>query len=94
MFLACNRCVICGSFMYSDNLKNKTASSFASKMHLFRINRGIANQDKQTMVTHRQVWRTKERNALLQRRGGFLGGAGITAHCCEAGVQVECIFMG
>ena len=37
----------------------KLVSYFTSKMSLFGINRGIAIQDKQTAVKHRQVWEAK-----------------------------------
>ena len=52
--------------MSNVNLKNKITSYFTSKMSLFRNSRGIAIRVKQTMVKHRQVWRTKEGRILLQ----------------------------
>lgn len=47
---------------------------FISKMSLFRKSTGIAIQDMQTMVIHRQVQKTKERSIPLGRKRGIWEG--------------------
>lgn len=65
--------------------QNKTDSYSTSKMGLLGNNRELQFGTCKLQQNHQQVWRTKERNTLLWRKGG-VGRSSYKSNCFSLGI--------